>query len=666
VQRPSPPSGQRAAGRTAAARTTVALAAVALAALVLLLLLTRPGGGAGPARLDAADRAASPATRGGAAELAPGGAEARATGPSALDDAGPKPPSRVAVAAPRSRTLVVQPRWFDAEPDAPEATLRVRPFEGWSPFELELGPDGAWSFDAERYASTALELVASSKGWSTDGPVVLFPPLPATLELALYRTGAIEVELVGLTEGEAYTVRLDEAIDGHERPSATAGFFSWGSERSIAPHEHDTDGTASERFGGLAEGTYPVSLFRGSTKARDESLLERTVVLVERGRTTTVELALDGARPAPVATLTGRVLKGSTPVAGVELRCSGYADGRLMDETTTSAADGSYALELDGTGTFELRAEPERESGFTVDASAVAVASPVTYHEVQLANAVVHGTVVHETVAQGTGRGLAPSGSDARASGATVTVLLTTSHDTGEPRSNEWRASVALDADGSFRFDDVPPGDYDLMVRVDFARDRLASRRVVVTGPDEVVRADLVVEPSREVEVRVLDEAGQVLPYMEVYWRSNDAARPGWGRLTDTDSNGIARGPVDAEGTVVLFARERNGPGVQPTSAFEQVGQHELDETPDLRCSPGGSLAIGIDAEATPFRVVVASASDGRVPVGGTGAGGHRLFQAVGPLPPGGYDVTACTLDGRVFERRVEVVAGRTTRVALP
>jgi hypothetical protein len=105
-----------------------------------------------------------------------------------------------------------------------------------------------------------------------------------------------------------------------------------------------TRGSCEWSFSGLAEGHYVAILHRADGSGGAQSFV------VERDTPITVKL------PPPTVTLSGGVLRGGTPVAGVFVRVVPLPFSRPTINTFTDSA-GRYNVVLDGPGLHEVRAE---------------------------------------------------------------------------------------------------------------------------------------------------------------------------------------------------------------------------------------------------------------------------------------------------------------------
>ena len=277
------------------------------------------------------------------------------------------------------------------------------------------------------------------------------------------------VEIV-LGPGAVVSGRVSTA-DGEPAPGARVSAFSAeGTVQTLAA------GDGTYRLAGVEPGerTVEATLEEGPWASRS-----LTVVPGDNR----LDLTMD--QGSPRQEIRGRVLgPDGGPVAGAAVLATGSA-------RTFSAADGSFLLAVEDNRDYEIWAEKERFAAGRAETAVHVAGAPVAGVEIRLGRG---GSL--------TGRILGLDREElARAS---VDVDLV----------SPFQARAAVDPQGSYRVEDVPPGEWTVTAR---AGDRAVRERAVLPPDVSEATVDLAFEPSHEVSGWVSGPAGE--PVAEAYVR---------------------------------------------------------------------------------------------------------------------------------------------------
>jgi hypothetical protein len=121
----------------------------------------------------------------------------------------------------------------------------------------------------------------------------------------------------------------------------------------------ETDSAGEFELDGLDAGTYRVTL-ENDREGPEAGAQRKVVEVVELDDGEQVTLLM-GAPPAAPTTVSGRVLSGSAPAAGIVVGCRSSADGDLDNDSGRTDANGRYNLTLRGDGRYDFQVgNPQR------------------------------------------------------------------------------------------------------------------------------------------------------------------------------------------------------------------------------------------------------------------------------------------------------------------
>ena len=190
----------------------------------------------------------------------------------------------------------------------------------------------------------------------------------------------------------------------------------------------------------------------------------------------------------------GRVIGANgDPIAKAQVSAIGYQNGTSsMGSTVTDAAGRFEISSLRREMTHSLTVFARGHARYFADA----VPPPANGSEVDL-----------EDIMLGPSRSLL--GAVALADGTPVArAIVRLAHRSDEHRGHRYARLMtrATDDLGRYRFDDLPPGNYRLSVKP--ANESPVSKELVLEDDDTPTTVDITLEDSREVRVRVIDDAG--------------------------------------------------------------------------------------------------------------------------------------------------------------
>ncbi len=417
------------------------------------------------------------------------------------------------------------------------------------------------------------------------------------VELAAGEERALELVLPSGVDVEGLV------IDGEGRPVADAEIW--------LEHEHGTgllggrvvarsaaDGAfrlrsvgSQQALGAFAPGFAPAVLESLGSKAwsSDERLARVTLVL---------DRAPAGSPAGVMGGLRGRVLDPrGRPVPGalVALGARGrvYAqrpDGREVwyprARILTSDAEGRFRAGWDGDAGSRLSLVHVLAEGFAI---ARAEIDPASGGEVEIR--LSSGATIHGTVRDPGGR--AVPGVTASVSLATGPVESACPFELPRARSG---------ADGGFRLERVPPGEVELLVRVDSDPRRFARASLLVADGEEE-RLDLVLQEAESITGRAVDELGRGLAEWTILARSASMVT---GVVTDELGAFVFVPPVK-EGQETEWTLELSGgggvvdrrDGVRPGDVVELVAGEALGLVSGEFVDAAGRVPAGERAHAS-------------------------------------------------------------------
>ncbi len=478
--------------------------------------------------------------------------------------------------------------------------------------------DGKGEFKLRSAPSGAIKLSARHAQFARSTPLALTVPPGGSLEgLRLVLSGG------GRLKGRFHEARLAgdatwrvwiNAVEGegyHNTTSDARGEFEI--ER-IAPGEYNLRATRVESSGAAKSG---VASGRNELSAK---------VTISEGATTEVLL---GAPTGESITARGRVTMAGNALEGARIE----ARRDDFSANTRTAADGSYAIVLEGAGEYAFTARMP-EGGVSRRESATAVSGADLVVDFDFPGGRIGGRVVDR-------RGeVVPS--------AQVRVQRTgTGADAGSGRTG----SAETSATGEFNFDGLAGGEYKLIVedRQNWFRSRARFARTELTGlvledGGALEGLEVVVEPASDVtcEVRGLD--GQPAAGATVVARRTDTSEiAGAGESVKTSGIGVAVFSGLAEGEYVLIARKGEDVGVS-TSRVRVRGGNSEQAAVQLR--RGGQITLQVQSATGEPRRAAMRVIDGDG-IDWTRGGADWSFDergqrwTLGPLASGSYRVSA-------------------------
>jgi len=383
------------------------------------------------------------------------------------------------------------------------------------------------------------------------------------------------------------------------------------------------------------------------------SLIETVTVDVADGET--VEVIL-GAPPAAPVLVSGEVLEGGQPVTtGTVLA---VADGQgFMQGSSTANIDssGRYEMTLDEAGDYVFLFQGAGSGGFGVD-------FPITIPEVEhfefdleIPAAVVEGVVI---------------GVDGRGEAGESVLLRPVEQSMGMGGISGIRSERSGE-DGSFLFSRLRPGSYVVQAGGRDWNDEPTGAVSVTIELSDSERANVRLELSEPgtVEGTVIGLDGEPVEGATVFFRTASGTVQTSRMPVTSDSDGAFRHNGLAEGIVTAVARTSAGSTQESGPIQVRAGGTSVVEL----MVEDGTLLICVceDAEGNPLRASVSVRDEAgreqsslktreqwtQVFTGG----GEQRESTVGPLPPGKYEVTFTTDDGRTAQRNVRLT-GRSER----
>lgn len=380
-----------------------------------------------------------------------------------------------------------------------------------------------------------------------------------------------------------------------------------------------------------------------------------------------------GAPPeAPVA-VRGKVTQGGEGVAGLRLAFLGQGDsfGPGMKSAQT-AADGTYAIQLDRPGDYSITAQTGGRGASLVEFVETVRALPEVVIDLALPDARLSGRV------------RTPEGEPA--SGVRVSVFPAALGVGGSMMGGGF-SEVMTDENGEFDVKSLRAGTYSLTIGgtgvggfrgFGSAADPRYARKTVedVQLAESEWRKgyDVRLEPALGVDVEVVDERGGPIGGATVFARDEAGRAVDRMSASRTDSNGKARYTGLAQAAYTFSARKDGlASGETPKVDVRPSGT----QTIKIVLAAGTNLLVTtVDANDAPLRARVRVVDEAGRDVAGLmsaqdlleratrgGPGGNE--QKIGPLAPGTYKVTATTTDGKSVEKAVTLTGEPERRVTL-
>ncbi len=399
-----------------------------------------------------------------------------------------------------------------SESDAPMKVLaldRAGLEDGGAVRFVLTGPDGG--FELEHVARGSQVLRASDGGLSVGWT--------ERFELAgAAALSGVEIRLPPGGGVEGYV--RDESGEPRAGAPLVASCVPFGEQRACLSFKYgQTDEEGYYRIDGLPRGSIAVLLFR-EVEGGGELTPDMQLALIEPGKLARVDFA-----PAPQSVrLEGRLLDlGGRPLAGLSLWIAPAGRHSIEMElvSTTTRPDGSFAFEGLHPGPHELFLSG-REPGDVTSLERVEITRGAGQH-VELRSGA--GRIAGHVRAPTSPGGLVPA----------VLVL-------NESATGRFAGKVATAGGGSFEFEHVRPGLYDLHAySLTGGLGQAILERVAVSGSDLVEGLEIELGPGGSALVLVCDEQGQHLEGARVVFRDGAGRKVEFSEAPLSDAGGRYR-----------------------------------------------------------------------------------------------------------------------------
>lgn len=488
--------------------------------------------------------------------------------------------------------------------------------------------------------SGLIKLVAQHPQFARSAPLELNVAPGSTLEGL-----RIVLSAGGRLKGRIHPSRLADDVTWRVWINAVEG-QGYQSTRSDARGEFE--------FERIAPGEYSVQANRSADgEAQEGAAAVRNAlsakVTISEGVTAEVLL---GAPTGESIVARGRVSMAGRPLEGARVE----ARRDEFEVSTRSAADGSYAVVLEGAGEYSFTARLS-QGGVFQRQTASAVSGGELVVDFEFPGGRLGGRVVDR-------RGELVPNAQVRARRVDAPA---------QPVSSGV-GSVETSATGEFAFEGLAAGTYSVSVEdrqnwfrssARFARTEVAG--LVLEDGASLEGLEVVVQPASDVtcEVRGLD--GQPVAGATVVARRTDASDTGFGENARTSGLGVAVLTGLAEGEYVLIARKDEDVGVSNSRVRVRSGEPEQASVALRR---GGRITLQVQSatgEAISAAMHVVDSDGLDWTRGGSDWSLDEQGQrwTLGPLAPGAYRVSAERSEQGSAEAKVQLSSGEQENVVL-
>lgn len=382
-----------------------------------------------------------------------------------------------------------------------------------------------------------------------------------------------------------------------------------------------------------------------------EMLSER--VSVADGETVEVEL---GAKPKRPVQITGRVLRGSQPVAGRIMVLAESGPPLIGARGATSGEDGSYELTVDNPGVYSFIVT---QDGVNSQGENLVVSVPEVdqySQDLSLTTSAIRGQVV---------------GADGAGLGG-VSLSLVPEDGANSALDVFMNGGVLSETGGAFEYPYVQPGTYTLRANVPSEPGEMsvrsdrghAIRTGLRVGVDEVLDGIVLrLDEPGVLEGKVLEPDGTPVLGADVFAREASGRSVSILPSARSGPGGSYRIPGLAPGDYTLFARrdDRVTRDVRPISVSSGAAA-----TQDLELAAGSYLVLLPELDGAPVRVRTSVVDEAGRDWGGLWSpedlmtwmseGSPMEEVRIGPLPGGRYTVRAATIDGASDSKKTVTV----------
>ena len=519
------------------------------------------------------------------------------------------------------------------------------------------------TFVLEGVSPEGSSLAADHTDWAPSEELVLSAEPGSDIE------GVVLALRVGATiTGEVYDENGEPDADQNVGAGQGPAFFG------ASGNQTRTDSAGRFRLEHITPGKVTVTaspsqeeLLEGMAEADgDESAM---IGMMSQMRTTSVEVAdgeevhvVLGSEPKNPVRVHGTLTEAGAPLGDIQLLVIEEGGALLQGmKSARTDADGRYDVTLDRPGDFVFNVNKE---GLGFSAAQFYVEVPeVEEHEANLA--LPMGRVE--------GRILGPDGSPE----ASISVRLRRTDGVVGMEDLDQGSARASEGDGSFLFEHLWPGTYDLQVggvgnfMVESA-DNLGS--LVVPGievneNENVDGIEVRLAAAGKLTGRVLDAGGEPVGGAAIFVR--DASGRLITNLSSVMSNAAGRFtyPGLSPGRVTVSAR--SDAFVSAESRAVEIRSGESTEL-EIRVDTGTYFEVSLTEDKEPVRARVRVEDEAGRQVNGLysiedlqsffSEGFSSRERRVGPVPPGKYTLIATTLDGKEAKKSVTAKAGQSLR----
>lgn len=502
---------------------------------------------------------------------------------------------------------------------------------GFSSKADRTGADGRFRISDIKAGSFIV--VATHDQWADSEPIDVILSAGSSrndLTIQLRRAGAIQ------------GVILDDA--GRPEPGRSVTAMDLSSMRGV---EQTSDANGEFRFEGLTPGTFQVvahaELDDSSELTFAEQMTRQQFVNTSVSEGEVSEVVL-GSPAGSRTRVHGRVTRsGVTIHEGIVLVLSGLdsSDGFAAADV---GADGTYSVEVSAQEEARVAYMRDPEVGISFDVIVEIPAADEWRFDVQLPEGSIHGRVINS---QGDPAGM-------------LAVSLASGLDALGRTGPAIQRSAMTKPDGTFRFDDLEPGSYDLRIRPyaflfaspkDVAPYLQTGIEIDEASPTRELSIQL--EAPGTIEGRVIDANGNPVTGATIFVRDERGVLLWTDSDLVTDTNGRFHDARLPPGKFTLEARAYRAAckpiPVRVTATSKEAVELRLVAATTLLVTLKGTAGIPIRAGLSVTDESGREMSHMRSPADSqlTQDEGNDSALRVGPLPPGKYLVVAVDSEGR-------------------